>query len=87
VHRLFRRLAQRLQGGAPARVDLDGEADVAVLDDQPRDHAQGDNVLISARVFDALQGVQYNGFVDPIHFLENSPIRPICTQEVAGRLG
>src|SRR3546814_6495923 len=66
----LRRLAQRLHGGALARVHLDGEADVAVLDDQARNHAQADDVAALRGVLHRLQGVEQGGFADHSHSLK-----------------
>src|SRR3546814_1921833 len=66
----LRRLAQRLHGGALAGVHLDGEADVAVLDDQARNHAQADDVAALRGVLHCLQGVEHGGFADHTHSLK-----------------
>src|SRR3546814_8196049 len=43
---------------------LDGEADVAVLDDQPGYHAQRDDVLPAVGIDDALQRLENLAFAD-----------------------
>ena len=43
--RLLGRLAQRLGRSAACGRNLDGEADIAVLDRQPADHAEGNQIL------------------------------------------
>ena len=55
VHGLLRLLAQRLHLGGVARVDLDDEADVAVLEHQPRDHAERDDVGLARRLDHGLE--------------------------------
>jgi hypothetical protein len=70
MHRFLRGLAQRLHGGALARVDLDGETDVAVLDDQAGNHAQADDVLTPGRILHRLEGLQHGGFADRTHSLK-----------------
>ena len=44
LDRLLGRLAQRLEARPALGLDLDGKADIAVADDDPRDHAERDDV-------------------------------------------
>jgi hypothetical protein len=59
AHRRLARLAQRLEAGGLGRVDLDGEADIAALDHDARDHAQADDVTAAPRVADGGQRRQH----------------------------
>ena len=43
---------RRLLGGRLARVDLEGEADIAVAHDHARHHSERDHVLALRRVLD-----------------------------------
>jgi len=70
VNGLLGGLAQRLHGGTLARVDLDGEADVAVLDDEAGNHAQADDVLALAGLLNRLQGRQYRSLANATHSLK-----------------
>ena len=51
-HRRLAGGAQRLLGGSLARVDLEGEADIAVAHDHARHHSERDHVLALPRVLD-----------------------------------
>ena len=62
VHRLLRRLPQRLQLGPPLRVHLDGERDMAVAHSQAGNHAEADDVAAAIRVADPAQSGHHVGF-------------------------
>ena len=62
LDRLLGRLAQRLEMRPALRVDLDREADMAVAHDEPRHHAQADDVLAAVGIEHAAQRVEHLGF-------------------------
>ena len=68
MHDLLGQYAQRLQLGALARVDLDHETDVAVLDHQPRDHFARDDVGAAAGLdygFERLHDLVFGNLTHP----------------------
>jgi hypothetical protein len=67
VHRFLRPLAQWLHLGAVARVDLDDESDVAVLEHQTRNHPQGDDVRLARRLDHGLERLHDPLFGDLAH--------------------
>src|SRR3546814_17340746 len=72
VHRFFRRLAQRLHGGALARIDLDGADDAAILDDQVRNHALARDVALPGRLLDVLYGFHTSIYADHNQYFKTS---------------
>ncbi len=51
----FRRLAQRFETRASLRLDLDGEADMAIANLDARHHAQADDVAAALRILHLAQ--------------------------------
>ena len=67
LDRLLAGLAQGLLTLAVPGVDLDGEADIALLDDEAGDHATLDHALAAVVVDDGGERLENLGFADLRH--------------------
>jgi len=68
-----RRLAQRLQLRSALALDLDREGDIAVADDEARDHAEGDDIGAPVGIGDMAQSIEDLSFGDATHFILSAP--------------
>ena len=69
LHGLFRRLAQRLEPRAALALDLDRKGDIAVADDEPRDHSERDDVGALVGIRHPAQRIEDLSFGDGAHFI------------------
>ena len=65
--RLFAGLAQRLQGGAAGRIDVEGDRDMAAAGGDAAHHAQRHDILAGRRVDDGFENAADGRFADFRH--------------------